>query len=103
MKPGPIQYDRTVEPCHRQVRGAGCADKPIPFDEYLHKRNRQADTIELSSIAPPSTRVSNPQEPNRAPGKLEPEAIHEEVTREVTIRYEIPSELMTGRLIDLLL
>ena len=103
MKLGPVQYDRTVEPCHRQVQGAGCADKPIPFDEYLHKRNRQADTVELSSVEPPSIRVSNPKEPERTPTKIEPEAIHEKATREVTIRYEIPSELMTGRLIDLLL
>jgi hypothetical protein len=103
VKPILAYYDRTVEPCHRQVQAASCTDLPIPFDEFLHKRNRDADSVELSSVQTEQVGVANPKEPEREPTKIEPEQIHEEIVDEVTVRYEIPSELMTGRLIDLLL
>ncbi|MFI4870634.1 MAG: hypothetical protein ACIARQ_02385 [Phycisphaerales bacterium JB061] len=106
MKPIPAHYDRTVEPCHRQVSAGRCAELPIPFDEFLHKRNREADTVELSSVQhdlPEKLRKPEPEEPERTPTKIEPEPIHEETVRKVEISYEIPSDLMTGRLIDLLL
>ena len=99
----PAYYDRTVEPCHRQVRPPVCTDSPVPFDEHLHIVNRESDTVELQSIPAEHVAATNPVEPEHTPTKIDPVKIHEEVTREIQISYEIPSELMTGRLIDMLL
>lgn len=124
MNLGPIHSIRVVEPCQAQVRPLDCTEEPIPYDEYLKEQNRTDDTLELTGPEgafeltgpadhptypkPTPTTEPQPTQPERVdedrPAKrFEPLDVREETRREVVIRYEIPSDKLTGRLIDMLL
>lgn len=104
---GAVHHDRTIEPCHRGVHGHACADKPIPFDEHLKHINRERDRVELTG--PPSIRTEEhrpaprPSEPRAERAPARPDVPHTEIVRRVDFVYVIPSEIATGRLIDVLL
>lgn len=105
---GAAHHDRSVEPCHHGVARSRCAsDKPIPFDEHLKQVNRERDRVELSGPARvrPAEIGSAPKpiEPwsERAPAR--PEVPQTEIVRRVEFVYVVPSEIATGRLIDVLL
>lgn len=106
MRIGAAHHDRSIEPCHPYVRQASCADRPIPFADYLNKSNREHDTFEMSRDcrraceADARSRRSE-HEPVRRVTK--PEMPRTETVRRVEFRYEIQSSIASGRLIDILL
>lgn len=107
MSLGAIHHDRAVEHCHHSVRCAPCTERPLPFDVFLHQRNRERDTFEPSprcQLALESAPVRTPAPPDAEPRPItRPEMPHTETIRQTKLVYEIPSSAMSGRLIDILL
>ncbi len=105
---GAHHHDRSIEPCHPSVRQASCADRPIPFADYLHKSNREHDTFEMSRDCQRACEADErppcperEREPDRRVTR--PEMPRTETVRRVEFRYEIQSSIAAGRLIDILL
>ena len=112
----PIKSIRVVEPCQTQARPPERTDEHIPFDAYLKKQNREDDRLELTGPAPQATYARPSPKPeqttstdaqhsqeDRPAKRFEPVDVDEETRREIVVRYEIPSDKLTGRLIDMLL
>lgn len=112
---GPIHPIRVVEPCQAQVRPLDCTEEPTPYDEYLKEQNRTDDTFELTGpveqpiytkpvhTAEHQSAESERVDHDRPAKRFEPLDINEEIRREIVVQYEIPSDKLTGRLIDVLL
>lgn len=115
MNLGPIHSIRVVEPCQAQVRPLDCTEEPTPYDEYLKEQNRTDDTFELTGPVeqPAYSKPAHAPEPqseelqrvddDRPAKRFEPLDVHEDIRREIVVQYEIPSDKLTGRLIDMLL
>lgn len=106
MRIGAHHHDRSIEPCHPSVRQVSCTDRPIPFADYLHKSNREHDTLEMSHecrrvCASDDRLPRSEEEPVRRVSK--PEMPRTETVRRVEFQYEIQSSIASGRLIDILL
>lgn len=121
-----IPYTRIVEPCHPQVRPSDCADRPIPFADFLKKQNRLMDRFTLTgpedhaiyqSPCPPKPcepPVCDPcekgekgeegREPVCPPEPADAESFLAPARAHIIERYvEVPTEPVSGRLIDLLM
>ena len=108
---------RTVEPTQPGALTQRRPDlAPIPFDRYLRKINREADTVELSSSlkrSEPATPQPEPRTealvptptpptPTAPPKPMVRSARVEPVVR-VEYREVVTSRASTGQLIDILL
>ena len=106
MRIGAHHHDRSIEACHPYIRQASCADRPIPFADYLNKSNREHDTFEMSRDCRKAceTDARSPRSEQDAERRVSrPEVPKAETVRRVEFRYEIQSSIALGRLIDILL
>lgn len=118
-----IPYTRIVEPCHPQVRPSDCADRPIPFADFLKKQNRLMDRFTLTGPedhatyrrpSPPTTcepptcdpceTREEQREPACSPEPADAESFLAPAKEHIVERYvEVPTEPVSGQLIDLLM